>query len=77
MRQHLDEDLQLLVARVLIRARDVLGAEMIAALSRLATALRGARARSGRTCPAGRRTARPASRIPRISGDGAASRGCC
>jgi ATP-dependent exoDNAse (exonuclease V) beta subunit len=35
VRQHLDEDLQLLVARVLIRARDVLGAERIAALSRL------------------------------------------
>jgi ATP-dependent exoDNAse (exonuclease V) beta subunit len=35
VRQHLDEDLQLLVARVLIRARDVLGAERIAALSLL------------------------------------------
>jgi ATP-dependent helicase/nuclease subunit A len=35
VRQHFDEDLQLLVARVLIRARDVLGAERIAALSRL------------------------------------------
>src|SRR6202011_3733904 len=35
VRQHLDEDLQLLVARVLIRARDVLGAERIAALSSL------------------------------------------
>jgi len=35
VRRHLDEDLQLLVARVLIRARDVLGAERIAALSRL------------------------------------------
>lgn len=36
VRQHLDEDLQLLVERVLNRARDVLGAERIAALSRLA-----------------------------------------
>jgi ATP-dependent helicase/nuclease subunit A len=36
VRQHLDEDLQLLVARALIRARDVLGAERIAALSSLA-----------------------------------------
>ena len=35
VRRHLDEDLQLLVARVLIRARDALGAERIAALSRL------------------------------------------
>ena len=35
VRRHLDEDLQLLVARVLIRARDVLGAERIAVLSRL------------------------------------------
>jgi ATP-dependent exoDNAse (exonuclease V) beta subunit len=35
VRQHLDEDLQLLVARVLIRARELLGAERIAALSRL------------------------------------------
>jgi ATP-dependent helicase/nuclease subunit A len=35
VRRHLDEDLQVLVARVLIRARDVLGAERIAALSRL------------------------------------------
>jgi ATP-dependent exoDNAse (exonuclease V) beta subunit len=35
VRQHLDEDLALLVARVLIRARGVLGSERIAALSRL------------------------------------------
>jgi ATP-dependent helicase/nuclease subunit A len=48
VRQHLDEDLQLLVARVLIRARDVLGAEMIAALSRLA---HGAARRAGAERP--------------------------
>ena len=36
VRQHLDEDLQLLVTRVLGSARDVLGAERIAALSALA-----------------------------------------
>src|SRR5216683_3038682 len=44
VRQHFDEDLQLLVARVLIRARDFLGAERIAVLSRLAhgAARRGA-----------------------------------
>ena len=36
VRQHLDEDLQILVSRVLIRARDVLGLERVAALSRLA-----------------------------------------
>jgi ATP-dependent exoDNAse (exonuclease V) beta subunit len=35
VRQHLDEDLHLLVSRVLIRARDTLGEERIAALSRL------------------------------------------
>jgi len=35
VRRHLDEDLDLLAARVLIRASDVLGAEKIAALSRL------------------------------------------
>src|SRR5258706_2868820 len=35
VRQHLDEDLQLLVARLLGRAHDVLGAERIAALARL------------------------------------------
>jgi ATP-dependent helicase/nuclease subunit A len=35
VRQHLDEDLQLLVSRVLSRAHDALGAERIAALSRL------------------------------------------
>jgi ATP-dependent helicase/nuclease subunit A len=48
VRQHLDEDLQLLVARVLIRARDVLGAEMIAALSRLT---HGAARRAGAERP--------------------------
>jgi len=36
VRQHLDEDLQLLVARVLVRASEVLGGETIAALSALA-----------------------------------------
>ena len=36
VRQHLDEDLQLLIARVLIRAKDILGPEKIATLSRLA-----------------------------------------
>src|SRR5277367_1931835 len=36
VRQHLDEDLELLVSRVLSRAHDVLGAERIAALSALA-----------------------------------------
>ncbi|MEP6883207.1 MAG: UvrD-helicase domain-containing protein [Gammaproteobacteria bacterium] len=36
VRQHLDEDLQLLVSRVLIRARETLGEERIGALSRLA-----------------------------------------
>jgi ATP-dependent exoDNAse (exonuclease V) beta subunit len=35
-RQHLDEDLRLLVSRVLIRARDILGEERIAVLSHLA-----------------------------------------
>jgi ATP-dependent helicase/nuclease subunit A len=35
VRQHLDEDLHLLVSRVLIRAADALGAERIAALARL------------------------------------------
>jgi ATP-dependent exoDNAse (exonuclease V) beta subunit len=48
VRQHLDEDLQLLVARVLIRARDVLGAERIAALSRL---VHGAARRAGAEQP--------------------------
>src|SRR5260370_19733592 len=49
VRRHLDEDLQLLVARVLIRARDVLGAERIAVLSRLVhgAARRGAAERPG------------------------------
>jgi ATP-dependent helicase/nuclease subunit A len=48
VRRHLDEDLQLLVGRVLIRARDLLGAERIAALSRLVhgAALRGGAERS-------------------------------
>jgi ATP-dependent exoDNAse (exonuclease V) beta subunit len=47
VRQHLDEDLQLLVARVLIRAHETLGGERIAALSRLAhaAALRAGAAR--------------------------------
>jgi ATP-dependent helicase/nuclease subunit A len=36
VRRHLDEDLQLLVSRVLIRAQDALGTERIAALSQLA-----------------------------------------
>ena len=36
VRQHLDEDLHLLVSRVLIRARDILGEQRIAALSQLA-----------------------------------------
>ena len=35
VREHFDEDLQLLVSRVLIRARDALGEERIAAISRL------------------------------------------
>jgi ATP-dependent helicase/nuclease subunit A len=35
VRQHLDEDLQLLVLRVLIRARDALGGERMAALTHL------------------------------------------
>ena len=35
VRQHLDEDLQLLVSRVLTRAREAIGAEKIAALSQL------------------------------------------
>src|SRR5258708_10397250 len=48
VRQHLDEDLQLLVARVLIRARDVLGAERIAALARL---VHGAAGRAGALRP--------------------------
>src|ERR1700688_1485875 len=48
VRQHLDEDLALLVARVLIRARDVLGAERIAALSRL---VHGAARRAGAERP--------------------------
>jgi ATP-dependent helicase/nuclease subunit A len=48
VRQHLDEDLELLVSRVLSRAHDVLGAERIAALSRLA---RGAAQRAGTARP--------------------------
>jgi ATP-dependent helicase/nuclease subunit A len=48
VRQHLDEDLQLLVARVLIRARDLLGDERIAALSSLA---HGAARRAGAERP--------------------------
>ncbi|MEP6548111.1 MAG: UvrD-helicase domain-containing protein [Gammaproteobacteria bacterium] len=44
VRQHLDEDLQILVTRVLIRARDILGQERIAALSQLA---HGAARRAG------------------------------
>ncbi len=44
VRQHLDEDLQILVSRVLIRARDILGQERIAALSQLA---HGAARRAG------------------------------
>jgi ATP-dependent helicase/nuclease subunit A len=48
VRQHLDEDLALLVARVLIRARDVLGAERLAALSYLA---HGAARRAGAERP--------------------------
>src|SRR5882724_1191954 len=48
VRQHLDEDLQLLVARVLIRARDVLGEEKVAALSRL---VYGAARRAGAERP--------------------------
>src|ERR1700688_1434730 len=35
VRQHLDEDLRILISRVLIRARDALGAERIVGLSRL------------------------------------------
>ena len=35
VRQHLDEDLRILISRVLLRARDALGTERIAALSRL------------------------------------------
>ena len=35
VRQHLDEDLQLLVSRALSRARDIIGAERMAALSSL------------------------------------------
>jgi ATP-dependent helicase/nuclease subunit A len=48
VRQHLDEDLRLLVARVLIRAADALGAERIEALARL---LRGAAQRAGAERP--------------------------
>jgi ATP-dependent helicase/nuclease subunit A len=48
VRQHLDEDLQLLVARVLSRARDVLGAERIAVLSSL---VHGAARRAGAQRP--------------------------
>ena len=48
VRQHLDEDLQLLVARVLIRARDTLGVARIAALSRL---LQAAAQRAGAARP--------------------------
>ncbi len=49
VRQHLDEDLQILVARVLIHARDILGAERITALSQLA---HGAARRAGATTSA-------------------------
>jgi ATP-dependent exoDNAse (exonuclease V) beta subunit len=48
VRQHLDEDLQLLVSRVLIRARDALGEERIAALSHL---IQGAAQRAGALRP--------------------------
>ena len=48
VRQHLDEDLQLLVSRVLIRARDALGEERIAALAHL---VHGAAQRAGAERP--------------------------
>lgn len=48
VRRHLDEDLRLLVSRVLSRARDVLGAERIAALS---TLMQGAARRLGEERP--------------------------
>ena len=48
VRQHLDEDLQLLVARVLIRAAEVIGTERMAALSRL---MQGAARRAGADRP--------------------------
>jgi ATP-dependent helicase/nuclease subunit A len=48
VRRHLDEDLELLVSRVLIRAQDILGTESIAALSRL---VQGAARRLGAERP--------------------------
>lgn len=48
VRQHLDEDLQLLVARVLIRAAEIIGTERMAALSRL---MQGAARRAGADRP--------------------------
>ncbi|MEA3196265.1 MAG: hypothetical protein QOF32_317 [Gammaproteobacteria bacterium] len=48
VRQHFDEDLELLVARVLSRARDVLSPERIAALSQL---VHGAARRAGTARP--------------------------
>jgi hypothetical protein len=60
VRQHLDEDLQLLVARALIRASDVLGAERIAALSRLVHGALTGRYRGSRAMA--RRRAAPADR---------------
>ena len=48
VRQHLDEDLQLLVVRVLIRAADVIGKERMAALSCL---MQGAARRAGADRP--------------------------
>ncbi len=48
IRQHVDEDLRLLVSRVLLRARDVLGEERNAALSRL---MQGAARRAGAQRP--------------------------
>jgi ATP-dependent helicase/nuclease subunit A len=41
VRRHLDEDLRILISRVLSRARDVLGGERVAALSRLMHAAAG------------------------------------
>jgi ATP-dependent exoDNAse (exonuclease V) beta subunit len=48
IRQHVDEDLQLLVSRVLLRARDVLGEERNVVLSRL---VQGAAQRAGAERP--------------------------
>jgi ATP-dependent helicase/nuclease subunit A len=48
VRQHLDEDLQLLISRVLSRARDALGGERIAALAPL---MQGAASRAGALRP--------------------------